>query len=176
MTNIFCHSQIQCDTLKKRKLFYITFEIQAKDMYPVRMSGIFNNFQTSNFSTENAEQFIKTFYHFGNYTPLADKGYFEMINNCLESAKTKKYLSSKNKHIIFMFADVENKIWKKEKINLKTGENISLYIVEISGTFFKINKNNKGIYTSSLEWDIADINEIETALIPFDNLKLKKRN
>ncbi|REC41419.1 hypothetical protein DRF67_21260, partial [Chryseobacterium pennipullorum] len=82
--SVFLYSQVGCDTLTKEKLFYVTFEMKSKEMYSVKMSGIFENYDIKLFSNENPNQFIESFYKSGVYTPNIEKGYSKMLNTCME--------------------------------------------------------------------------------------------
>ncbi len=168
---ISCHSQnLKCDTLKLNKTYYVTFEIQSRENYVSKMAGIFFNYNPLEFDKNNVDSFISSFYNKGFYTPNLTKGYRNMLCECVDSHSVNLYMN-KNKTAISKIINSieENPI--SDSITLNTGEKVIFKIVNISGDFFKVNKLSKGIFTTSMEYDINDIKEISDVYVPFDNIK-----
>ena len=169
----YCKSQgLKCDTLSKKNVKYVEFEIKSKNAYPLKMYAIFDNYNENTFDNKDADSFIKSFYTNGLYTPYIEKGYKKMAVNCLDSDQANMYIDKNEKMILKILQLLEKQSAKK--IKLKTGDIVYLKTLIISGVFTHVNKdNNKVIFTNSLERDISDVDEIKDVLIPFNNITVK---
>lgn len=170
--SFICKSQeIQCDTVSKKNIKYVTFEIKSKDLYPVKMSGLFENYNAKDFSYTNADTFVKSFFEKGIYTPFIDGGYKEMLYVFCDSTVLNSIIEKNKKKLSDIIITIENE--HPEIFEFKT-TNDKVYIksIDINGTFLEVDKNRKGVSTNTLEWDILSIEEIKKVLIPFDNLEL----
>jgi len=168
----YCNSQVlKCETVTKQNIYYVSFEIKSKKSYPIKMTGIFETYKEKKFNRKNVTLFIKSFYKRGVYTPYIMKGYSKMLYECADSLNVNSFL---NKNKVFV-SEISKKIegdYPSSKIVLDSGEKVSLKVFNISGNFIKVDKNNQGIFTNSMEWDIKDIKEIKQVYVPFDNLQI----
>ena len=172
--SFYCKSQsLKCDTINKKNIKYVEFEIKSKNAYPLKMYAVFDNYNESMFDYENVDSFVKSFYKNGMYTPYLEKGYTKMVLNCVNPDQANTYIGKNGKVISQVLQLLEKQPAKK--IKLKTGDIVCLKAVIISGVFIRVNKNNNAVFTSSLEWDISDIDEIKYALIPLNNIIIKKQ-
>lgn len=171
---IHCEAQdLKCDTINKKHIQYVEFEIKSKDLYPVKMYALFDDYNKDKFDYKDADSFIKSFYRNGIYTPYLENGYKQMLSDCRDS-KQSNILLKKNEKVISQILKLLEK-QSPEKIKLKTGDIVYLKSIYMSGSFTHLNKNSKAVFTNSLEWDILDIDEIKSILIPFDNLIIKEK-
>lgn len=172
LINISCRSQVlKCDTITKKNVYYVSFEIKSKKDYPVKMMGIFENYNPESFNKQNTEAFIKSFYNSGIYTPFTVKGYKKMLCECIQSTDIDIYLNKNSSIITEIAQNLENSS-SMNTIILDSGDMVVLKVLKIKGVFFKTNKNSKGIFVNSMEWEIEDINEIKYVYVPFDKIKI----
>jgi len=168
---INCHSQnLKCDTVKLDKVYYVTFEIQSKENYISKMTGIFSNYNPLEFNKDNVESFISSFYNESFYSPNLIKGYKNMLCECIDSNSVNLYMNKNKAEVSKIINSIDEKPISYS-ITLNTGEKVFFKVINISGTFFKVSKLNKGIFTTSMEYDINEINEINDVYVPFDNIK-----
>ncbi|MCU7613907.1 hypothetical protein N0B16_05605 [Chryseobacterium sp. GMJ5] len=172
LMNIQCSSQVlRCDTITKKNIYYVGFEIKSKKTYPVKMIGVFENYDLTNFNKKDVGSFISSFYSKGIYSPYLIKGYKKMLSECMDSSQTNSFENKNNSFISDVTQRFES-ISPTDEITLNTGEKVVLKVFNISGVFFRVDKTNQGIFTNSMEWDINDISEINEVYVPFDNLHI----
>ncbi|WP_407510526.1 hypothetical protein [Elizabethkingia anophelis] len=170
--SIYCNAQnLKCDTINEKHIQYVEFEIISKDLYPVKMYAVFDDYNPNKFDYKDSDSFIRSFYKSGIYTPYLEKGYKQMVFYCKDSIQANILIKRNEKIILKTLQLLEKQL--PEKIKLATGDIVHLKKVAMGGLFTRVNKNSKAIFANSLEWDILDIDEIKYSLIPFDNLAVK---
>ncbi|MCT3646548.1 hypothetical protein HZQ44_03995 [Elizabethkingia anophelis] len=162
---------MKCDTINEKHIQYVEFEIISKDLYPVKMYAVFDNYNPNKFDYKDSDSFIRSFYKSGIYTPYLEKGYKQMAFYCKDSIQANILIKRNEKTILKTLQLLEKQL--PEKIKLATGDIVHLKKIAMGGLFTRVNKNSKAIFANSLEWDILDIDEIKYSLIPFDNLAVK---
>jgi hypothetical protein len=167
-----CKSQkIEYDTVCKKNITYVTFEINSKNLYPVRMSAFFDIYNVNNFNKSDADLFVKSFYKNGIYTPSLIKGYKKMLNFSYDSISSNSHINKNEEVLSKIMERIDSQ--NGDTIILNSGDKIILKKVNMSGCFFNVDKSNNRIFTNSMEWDILSIEEIKKVFIPFDKFKIE---
>lgn len=167
-----CKSQkIKYDTICKKNMTYVTFEINSKNLYPVMMSAFFDIYNIKDFNKTDADLFVKSFYKKGIYVPSLIKGYKKILNSSYDSVFSKSHMNKNEEVLLKIMKKIDSQ--DGNTIILNSGDKVILKNVNISGCFFNVDKSNNGIFTNSMEWDILSIEEIKKVFIPYDKLKIE---
>lgn len=157
----------------KGTFFYVEFDVRSKSGYPLIMAGINDSLSVNSFSKEDVNAFISSFYRKMDYVPDLYAGYGKMLKECIGKEAADQYIKANPVSVGQLTSNLANR-GKNRKIILKSGETVFLRIVKMSGDFWEVGKNSKGISTTSNEMDIKEIPEINQCYIPYIIRSLSK--
>ncbi|MGS4345191.1 hypothetical protein ACKUSY_06175 [Myroides odoratus] len=168
----FCFSFIihaqEKDCIKIDDSFYLVeIDIRKPDSYPIIMLGLSKEMDFNEFSLEDSESFLNSFFTYFFYMSDVDTNNSELIIECLNS-KDKEYY---NKKYVSKKLEILNKIDQNsinKKIKLIDNSIVYMQICKIKGSFLKIKKYSNKILLNSNEFDIQDIESIKDVFIPID--------
>lgn len=161
-------------TLVSDTLNYITLDIRSNNLYPVTMCGLGKNNIMQVLKCDNVDSVIHSFYREYFYTP---ESFRDNHKNLLKACTLDSTLTSFFKQNKFYSSIIEKKIIKAaihKTIKLKSGETLLLTITKIKGTFWVSDKADKKISTTSNEWKISEIPEIQICYVPLKVTIIKK--
>ncbi|HVI48696.1 MAG TPA: hypothetical protein VM802_27755 [Chitinophaga sp.] len=150
----------------KGTFFYVEFDIRSKSSYPLIMAGINDSLSINSFSKEDVNSFISGFYRKMDYVPDLYAGYANMLKECIGKVAADQYIKAHPASVAQLTNNLANR-GRNRKIILKSGETVFLRIVKMSGDFWQVNKDSKGISTTSNEMDIKEIPEINQCYVPY---------
>jgi len=167
INNVVVNAQKSGCNQFKDTLYLITLDIRAIDKYPVIMSGVTKIGPLLKLNKKNIDSLLADFYENAYYAPDLSNGINEMIVNCMGDSCGHAYI---NEHIIQQAKLINNLRTPRYRtqFKLKSNETVFYTASRIEGTFWKVEKGNSGVSTSSNEIDIKKLQQIKYCYIPFE--------
>ncbi len=156
----------QCPTVSG-KFYYVELDIRTKSTYPVIMAGISSKLCTDSLITDSIESFISSFYEQFYYVSDPYFSYKPILISCLGAKDSVDTFINNHKAMVASIINKWGKQGKQIIIKLKTGEQVNLRIIKISGEFWVLDKNKITGLNNSNEININQIPEIKDCYIPF---------
>lgn len=161
--------------LIKDTFCYIRISIWQDHQYPIFMNGISKKMNFDSLDLRDINTFFESFYTNAYYTPDFPNGLYSPFLTCLGDSLGRKHFDDLKKYSVNVINTIKKNSTSK-RIKLKTGETVNCNTVNISGSFWIIEKSNNAVSTNSNEFPIKDIKSILNCYVPCQITVLKTKS